>query len=184
MLRVPQHLGIFLRYLADTDTREAFTNYHEMLDEVFHNRVLAGPAGDRNAAALFAVARAMGDNEDLWVPVARFDAHSAAIERMVAADFLQREGLRIGFRHQTLFDFVRARAFVAAGESVADYALARQGTIFARPTIWSALTYLRAADRPAYEREMKRLWDAPDLRPHLQNLLCDLMGQQLSLIHI
>ena len=178
VLRVPQHLDIFLQYLADMDVSVPITGYHGMLEEVFRRRVLAGPEGGENAAALYAVTRAMGEEEDLWVPSARFDAQAASVDRMEAAGFLRREGSRLGFRHQTLFDFVRARAFVATGESVAAYALARQGTIFVRPTVWSALSYLRTADRPAYEREVQQVWDAEDVRPHLRSLLRDLMGRQ------
>lgn len=178
VLRVPQHLDIFLRHLAGTGDRVPYTSYHEMLEEVFRRRVLAGPDGQENAATLYGVARAMAEEEDLWVPAARFDVQAAAIDRMEATGFLHREGSRLGFRHQTLFDFVRARAFVATSESVAGYALARQGTIFARPTVWSALSYLRAADRAAYERDVRRIWDAEGVRPHLRTLLRDLMGRQ------
>ncbi len=175
---MPQHLDIFLRYLADADApRCPSTGFHGMLEEVFRRRVLAGSEGRGNAAALYAVARAMGEEEDLWVAIARFDAQAFAVDRMEAAGFLHREGSRLGFRHQTLFDFVRARAFVAAGESVAGYALARQETIFARPTVWSALSYLRTADRGAYEREVQQIWDAEGVRPHLRSLLRDLMGR-------
>ena len=178
VLRVPQHLDIFLRYLAGVDAPTGYAGYHSMLEEVFRRRVLAGPEGRDNAGALHAVARTMGDEEDLWVPAARFDAQASAIDRMEAAGFLHREGSRLGFQHQTVFDFVRARAFVAEGESVAGYALARQDTIFARPTVWSALSYLRAADRPTYEREVQRIWHAEGMRPHLRTLLRDLMGRQ------
>ncbi len=178
VLRVPQHLDIFLRYLADVGSQVPFTSYHGMLEEVFRRRVLLGAEGGENAAALYAVARAMGEEEDLWIPAARLDAQAAAVDRMEAAGFLNRQGLRLGFWHQTLFDFIRARAFVAAGESVAGYALARQGTIFARPTVWSALSYLRTADRPVYEREVQQIWNAKGVRPHLRSLLSDLMGRQ------
>lgn len=84
VLRIPQHLDIFLRYLADPASRTPYTSYHGMLEEVFRRRVLDGHEGAENAAALYAVARAMGEEEDLWVPVARFDAQAAAVVRMEA----------------------------------------------------------------------------------------------------
>ncbi|QTI80170.1 ATP-binding protein [Roseomonas marmotae] len=176
VLCTPQHLDLFLTYLADAGT--AYASYHDMLEEVFRRRILSGDSGQNDGAALHAVARAMIEEEDLWVPSARFDTHRDAIQRLQGAGFLVQDGRRIGFRHQTIFDFVRARAFVADGESVADYALARQGTIFARPTIWSAFTYLRASDPSGYERELVRLWNAQDLRPHLRWLLRDFIGKQ------
>ncbi len=176
VLCAPQHLDLFLRYLADAGA--AYPSYHDMLEEVFRRRILSGASGQRDGDALHAVARAMVEEEDLWVPSARFDAYSDAVGRLEAAGFLVRSGRRLGFRHQTLFDFVRARAFVADGESVVDYALARQSTIFARPTVWSALTYLRASDPSGYERQLVQLWTAPDLRLHLRWLLRDFVGKQ------
>ena len=179
VLRMPQHLDLFLRHLADRGGAPAYASYHDMLDDVFRRRILSNPGHPEDGEALHAVARAMVEEEDLWLPAARFDTHSAAIRRLEASGFLIRDGARVGFRHQTVFDFVRARAFVAGGESVADYAIGRQGTIFARPTVWSALTYLRESDPAAYERDLSRLWSS-DLRPHMRGLLRDFIGQQAA----
>lgn len=180
VLRSPQHLDLFLSHLAEDGEGAAYRSYHDMLEEVFQKRILQGATGREDGDALHSVARAMVEEEDLWVASARFDGHVDAIRRLEASGFLIRDGRRIGFRHQTLFDFVRARAFVADGESVADYALARQGTIFARPTVWSALSYLRISDPASYERQLRRLWAAEGLRPHMRWLLRDFVGQQVQ----
>lgn len=178
VLRTPQHLEIFLRHLLQFGGTADYRSYHEMLEDVFQRRVLAGATGAADAAALHAIASAVVTEEELWVPVPRLDAHADALARLEGAGFLVREGLRIGFRHQTLFDFVRARAFVANGESVTAYALARQDTIFARPAVWSALSYLRASDRASYERQLQELWSRSDLRLHLRWMLRDLIARQ------
>lgn len=180
VLRRPQHLDLFLSHLAGDGEGAAYRSYHDMLEEVFQKRILRGATGREDGDALHSVARAMVEEEDLWVASARFDGHVDAIRRLEASGFLIRDGRKIGFRHQTLFDFVRARAFVADGESVVDYALARQETIFARPTVWSALSYLRASDPVSYERQLRRLWAAEGLRPHMRWLLRDFVGQQVQ----
>ncbi len=179
LLRSPQHLDIFLSHLADEGERGAYRSYHDMLEEVLRKRILQRATGHEDSDALHSVARAMVEDEDLWVASARFDANADSIRRLEASGFLIRDGRRVGFRHQTLFDFVRGRAFAVDGESVAEYALTRQGTIFARPTVWSALSYLRASDPTSYERQLRRLWEAEELRLHMRWLLRDFIGQQV-----
>ena len=177
-LRTPQHLDLFLDHLARDGERPLPRRYHDMLEEVIQQRVMATSTGTEDAEALHAVARAIVEKEEIWVASARFDARAGAIRRLEAYGLLARNGRRIGFRHQTLFDFVRARAFVAGEESIAVYALDHQATVFARPTVWSALGYLRASDPGLYARELDRLWFATDLRPHMRWLVRDFMGRQ------
>lgn len=178
-LRTPQHLNLFLTHLAGRGPDRAYAGYQDMLEEVFRRRVLDAH-GPPAAEAAYRVAEAMAEDEELWVPAARFDGRRPEVDALLAEGVLMAEegGRRLGFRHQTLFDFVRARAFVAGGASVADHVLARQDALFVRPVAWSALNYLRAADPAGYRRELGRLWSAPALRTHLRLLLVELLGQQ------
>jgi hypothetical protein len=126
VLRLPQRLELFLRHLAEPGAPPPYAGYRDMMEAVLRKRVIGAPSGHAVAEALHEVARAMVVDEELWVPAARFDARANEIDLLEAAGLLVREAghRRIGFRHQTLFDFVRARAFVAEHASVADSALA------------------------------------------------------------
>lgn len=88
------------------------------------------------------------------------------------------DGLRVSFRHQTLFDHAVARAFVEAGERLLDYVRIHQDSLFPRPRIWSVLTYLREAAPETYRRELEAIWTLPGLRLHLRHLLLDFLGSR------
>jgi hypothetical protein len=179
VLRTPQHLNVFLKHLVGREGSLAYARYQDMLEEVFQRRVL-DTHGDDAARAAYEVAKQMAEDEDLWVPVARFDAIRPQIKALLAEEILIEEegGRRLGFRHQTFFDFVRARAFVVGGASIAEHALARQDALFVRPVVYSTLSYLRGADAALYRREFTRLWLAPRLRNHLRFLLLEFLAQQ------
>ncbi len=122
----------------------------------------------------------MASEEELWLPVVRFQSkYQTDLDHLVAAGLLtySPDLHRIGFRHQTLFDFVRARAFGAQVVRFAEHVLTRQDALFVRPTVWSALHYLRDADPEGYHREFRTLWDRPDLRRHIRYLLIAFLGQ-------
>jgi hypothetical protein len=103
------------------------------------------------------------------------------VTALEAEDMLMRSenGRSISFRHQTLFEHARARAFARGHGSLATYVLERQDGLFVRPLLWSTLHYLRGADMATYEREMSRLWRA-QVRKHLRHLLIDFLGQASS----
>ena len=87
----------------------------------------------------------MAEEESLWLARARFEEAAADIEALIAAGILtpNASGLSIGFAHQTVFDYALARAFSRQKGRLSSYVLERQASIFLRPKVWAALTYLR-----------------------------------------
>ena len=180
-LRVPQHLAIFLELAADGGL-PPFETYQQMLEHLWQTRVLRGEGADARRALLEALALAMGEDEDLWSPVARWDRAWPDLERCVALGVLRFDQARrkVGFAHQTMFDFARARAFVGHTGSLAQHVRQRQDGLFVRPLVWSALTYLRGLQSAAYDRELAALWVDAGLASHLRALLAEFVGQQLD----
>ena len=178
LLRRPQHLNFFIQHLS-RDGTPALRSYHAMMESVLHTRI-SRPFGESAARALETIAAAMSEEENLWLPVSRFEGnYGAEIDRLVAADLLtySTNRARVGFRHQTIFDFVRARAFASGVASLAQYVLERQDSLFVRPILWSTLQYLREADRGAYRREVQILWENSGLRQHIRFLIIAFLGR-------
>jgi hypothetical protein len=122
----------------------------------------------------------MAEEEELWLPAVRFEKeHKNALEHLIGAGLLRYSDDRrqIGFRHQTLFDFVRARSFAARVLRLSDYVLEKQDALFVRPTLWTALRYLRDADRRGYQQHFATLWQKKNLRRHVRYLLIAFLGQ-------
>ena len=179
VLRTPQHLAVFLTHFAGHIDTHTFTNYQGLLERVVDR--LEQDFGARTVQAAECIATAMGEEEELSLGVARFNRDwRNELKNLDAAGVLliSENRLNLTFRHQTLFDFLRARAFLRDGTSIAEYVIqSKQESLFVRPILWSALHYLRAADPGMYHREFGRLWINEGLRRHLRYLLIAFLGQ-------
>ena len=176
LLRVPQHLAVFLKTLTGTGEQRYFTTYQQLFNDLWRREVASAPA---RAELVHDLADRLADAEELWLDRGRYDDRPGVVAALVAADVLclTPEGFRLGFRHQMLFEFARAKAFAQRGVSLSAHVLARQDGLFVRPTLWMALNYLRDADGAAYRREFEALWGTPYLRRHVRHLLLDFLAQ-------
>lgn len=178
ILRTPQYLRIFLEYFKGKH-QPIFSSYQAMLEEVWQTKVLSDDGNQRRADFLHALAKQMGNDEELWAPAAKYDAYKSEIAQLEANGILRNspDKLKIGFSHQTIFDFTRARAFTVESGCFSDYVLQRQDALFVRPTLWSTLVYLRGAHKAAYHAEFGRLWETAALRIHIRFLMMEFLGQ-------
>ena len=125
----------------------------------------------------------MADIETLWLSTARYDSQLSEINELVGNGILTYaagEHASIGFTHQTLFGHALARGFVKGTTHLSEFVLTRQASLFVRPKLWSALTYLRGVEPATYDRELSRIWNDADLRLHLRLLLIEFMGQAID----
>lgn len=178
-LRSPHALDTFLSLLGGTDELSLLHSYQGMLQIQWERKVLRDGDIQGRKTLLFDLARSMADKEMLWLPLARFEERFALVQELVAANLLRmEEGTgRIGFRHQTLYEFVRVHSFLDAEGSLTDAVLAGKNTLRIRPQLWHALNHLRAVAPDEYQKELSRLW-ASELRPHLRMLIIEYLGRQ------
>lgn len=174
-LRSPQTLNLFLQLINTTDEANLLLGYQHMLGELWKQQVLSDASG-RSRTALYEITARMAEREVLWLPEALFDMFHPELQRLSRSGILLCEAGRVGFRHQTLYEYIRARSFLEAPGRLTDAVLSRQHSLRVRPLLWHSLAYMRAVDRPAYAEEIERLWHA-DLRPHLKMLLIEFFGQ-------
>ena len=177
LLRTPHHLALFLNRLRGSGEHLVFTTYQQLFNDLWEEHVVR-PGGGRSEF-LHDVAGQLAEQEELWIDRGRFEKRWATVEALIAANVLclTEDRFRVGFRHQSLFEFTRARAFAREGASLAAYVLTRQDALFVRPTLWMALNYLRRANPAIYAREFDALWNRADLRRHVKHLLIDFLSQ-------
>ena len=180
-LRSPQALDTFLTLLGGADELSLLRSYQGMLQIQWERKVLCDGDIQGRKALLFDLAQYMAEREMLWLPLARFEERFALVRELVAANLLRmEEGTgRIGFRHQTLYEFVRVHSFLDSEGSLTDTVLAGQNSLRIRPQLWHALGHLRDVAPDNYQEELCRLW-ASKLRPHLRMLIIEFMGRQAS----
>ena len=179
VLRSPQALATYLQ-LGESQRSEPLSSYHSMLDRLWAERVLRTPNGVACSQLAGTIADTMAEEESLWLARAHFDDQHNDIEALIGAGILTLNvsGLSIGFAHQTVFDYALARAFSQERGRLSSYVLERQSSIFIRPKVWAALTYLRGTDANTYNEELRTVWGTRGLRRHLRRLLIDFLGQQ------
>ena len=180
VLRTPQSLAMFLDHLAGNDGEPLFSTYHGLFSRIIKERI-ESVHGPRTVEAAEHIATTMAFEEELWLGSDRFELQFGSdLQRLDEAGFLVRSGngLSIAFRHQTLFDFLRARAFLRHQQSLTAFVVdQRQQSLFVRPILWSTLAYLRASDRAVYRHQFRALWTHTHLRPHIRNLMVHFLGQ-------
>ena len=177
VMRSPQALAIYLT-LKGRHASKPFTSYQSMLDRLWNERVLAHDEEGRRNRLATEIADRMADGESQRLATARFDDRARDIDGLEAAGILTRGDRTLGFTHQTLFDYALARSFARDPGRLSGYVLERQVSLFLRPKLWAALTYLREAEPDAYHRELEAIWHVPALRRHLRYLLIEFIGQQ------
>ncbi|MFY9478143.1 MAG: AAA family ATPase [Aquabacterium sp.] len=180
VLRSPHALDIFLSLLGSATEPEAQRSLQGLLEKQWETQVLSDTSG-RRRATLRHLAKLMADREVLGLPLAQVEDHYSEIQTLAAAGLLRADQGpgRVEFRHQTLYEFVRARSFLEESGSLTETVRAQQGSLRIRPQLWHALGYFRGASPEEYSTEMDRLW-AADLRPHLKMLLIEFLGLQTA----
>lgn len=181
LIRAPQVLSTFLKLKHQTN-QPPFGTYQAMLDQLWSERILSQPKHPNLAKLASSIAEQMAETESLWIATAKFDDRAEDIKALIANGILIDDGSRsrIGFSHQTIFEHALARSFVSGQGRLSTYILERQSSLFIRPKLWAALTYLRDVDPTNYHAEVQTLWNTADLRLHLQHMLIEFLGQQNS----
>lgn len=181
VMRSPQALTIYLG-IDRAAGAEVFVSYQAMLERLWSERVTSGSRGQERSKLVSELAEQMAAEETLWLPRIRFEYHEADIKALESLGILTPLGGAgsLGFTHQTLFDHALARSFARSAGRLSQYVLDRQTSLFLRPKLWAALTYLRGVDPVSYGSELETIWVAQGLRIHLLLLLIDFVGQQGS----
>lgn len=180
VLRSPHALDTFLAMLHATTEVGILNSFQGILQLQWEKHVLADRTG-RRKQALLDIARKMADREVLGLPLVVVEDWYKEIQELTAAGLLRTadgQG-RVEFRHQTLYEFIRARCFLEDTGSLTDAVLRHQGSLRIRPQLWHALAYFRSASPEGYGEELVRLW-AAGIRPHLKMLVTEFLGRQVS----
>lgn len=178
-LRSPHALDTFLSLLTGNDESSLVNGFQGLLQTQWETKVLRVEDGALRASLLLSLANHMAERETLWLPLALFEDRYEIIHKLVADGLLILEpgSGRVAFRHQTLYEFVRARSFLNEVGSLTATVLEKQASLRIRPQLWHTLVYLRRVDEKRYQDELKSLW-VENIRPHLRMLLIEFIGSQ------
>jgi len=178
LLCVPWHLKLFLELKMRNPATPLPTSIQGLMEAIWTQKVVGGHQATTKTSLVDRLAARMAKNEELWVSRALADDCPEALNHLVQENILifDDSGLRIGFSHQTFFDFALARAFARGQAKLSQYIFERQDGLFVRPILLRGLEYLKGSSPAVYHRELTALWNYENLRIHLRNLLIEYLG--------
>ena len=176
LLRSPLCLKVFL----DVGKPGAvFSTLQSLLEALWAKKVLTGEKAEGKLKLIQHLAKKISAEEVLWAPISLCDKWPAALQELLREDILSYgpQGLTIGFRHQTFYDFTLARTFAEGALSLSRHVKDRQDGLFVRPVLLNGLQYLRDTDSREYHRQLRAL-SGQGVRLHIRSLLIEFLGSQ------
>lgn len=182
LLRLPLHLDLYL-LTAKPDSQPATLQdlYGALLRTVAFRDDNRLPPLTNRIRVLKELTAAMYERQRTSVPVTFFAERGGDLLH-AAAIWLASEGILIqtdtgwALRHQTLFDYLFARDFVDAGNSLISHLRSSPQGLSARNALVQVLSYQRSTDPSRYLAELDAIGHATDIRFHLRHLLLRWFG--------
>ena len=180
LLRTPLHLSVFSR-LSDSARELAYTTlqdlYGRYTDDVRSS--VEHLVGDLDWVLITgALVTYMNDNEVLEAPAAVLDAASRReVDALVSASVLVRDGASVAFFHESYFDYLFARAFVATGRDLRGFLVDSGQYLFRRAQTRQVLEHLAATDRSRFVEVVVGLLTCDEIRSHLKSVVIRVLRQ-------
>ena len=181
LLRTPLHLSIFLR-LSEAAQREDYPSLQRLYDR-YTDEVRKSVESDVGHLSWIGITGAlvdhMNDNEQLSAPAAILDSfardeiHSLESADVIAVD----EQDVVSFFHESYFDYLFARTFVATNKSLLEFVVDSGQHLFRRAQTRQVLEHLVATDRSKFRDTVHQLLQSPAVRSHLKEVIVDVLGQ-------
>ncbi|WP_107719302.1 MULTISPECIES: ATP-binding protein [unclassified Novosphingobium] len=127
-------------------------------------------------AALEAIAREMSARQELVAPMRTLDAFAGAREILQQEGLIVINGQKISLLHESLFDFLHARAFAGGDQSLLDFLLSSEQTLFRRTQVRQILAAERELDPKRYLGDLESILTSDRVRPHVRDLVLRWLG--------
>ncbi|MFB7654017.1 MULTISPECIES: hypothetical protein [unclassified Streptomyces] len=180
LLRTPLHLAVFCRLPARARTTR-YASLQELYDRYTDEtrrgteRILSHEAWQVITNHLI---EEMSRRETITVPYALLDRFARSdVAVLVSGGVLLHADKRVGFFHETYFDYLFARAFVTTGKDLHDFLAASGQALFRRAQTRQILEHLRDTDRDAFRHTAVRLLRSDVVRPHLRFVVLAVLEQ-------
>ena len=180
LLRTPLHLAVFSR-LSDASRASAYTTLQGLYDQ--YTRELRLRVGSRVGhldwdGITRTLVTYMSDNEVLTAPEAVLDAADPReLEVLKSESLLVSDDTGVAFFHESYFDFLFARSFVAAGHDLCSFLVGSGQYLFRRAQTRQVLEHLAATYRERFTEVVVDLLTSEGIRPHLKAVVISVLRQ-------
>lgn len=180
LLRVPLHLSVFSR-LSPSAQAHPFKSLQELYEryvEETRGRIEQQLGQLHWMQITGRMVTYMNEKEVLKVPTAVLDGQQIQeVHALVSESVLVRTDDSIAFFHESFFDYVFARAFVAQGRSLEEFLQESSQHLFRRAQTRQVLEHLAATDRPLFRATVMDLLTSDEIRSHLKAVVIMVLRQ-------
>ena len=176
ILRLPQHLALFLDGVADAAGAPTFAAASDLFDRYWTRKrhavaARAAPLPDEWMAAVKTLCDEMNSTHRPNAPRERLDRVSPAyLQHLESEGVVTVDGRRYGLGHESLSDYFAARVWFNQRESLVSWLTGSEQHLARRPRVRQTLSYLRNADPALYVRELGELLADKGVRTHVKDL--------------
>lgn len=174
LLRLPQNLSLFLESAFPSDrplhtTIELYEHYWKFKRRAVNER--ATPTQDHWQPAIQILVDGMTESQQLSIRQELLDSiPSDYAEQMISEGVITLIGNRVGFGHESFFDYCFARQFIVTGKSLVHFLLTTEQHLFRRAQVRQVLQYLHEDESPRFCKELDELVHHDRIRSHLKDL--------------
>ena len=177
LLRSPLHL----RLLADAPRADPSFGSEVDLYEAFWDAkrdALRARVGDDSSWSdvIDAVCDSMNARQSLSAPVDAVDRWRQPVGALLSEVVLIKQDRRIRFFHEGFFDFAFAKRFSVRGASLVEFLRSTDQGLFHRSQTRQILNYRRLSDHDLFERDLREMLSARDIRFHLKSVVLAWLG--------
>ncbi|WP_156938152.1 hypothetical protein [Mesorhizobium sp. WSM3626] len=168
ILSVPINLQLFASIVLAGEGIEGEISSGRLFDQLLEVRgrdFLAAGFSWTPEAALGAMAYSMSENQDLTAPPAVLAAFPGAVHALNSHGLISAIGGKLQFAHESFFDHIFSRQFLATGQSVHSLLTSDEQRLFRRTQVRQIFSRLRdlAATRK-YLSDLRQVMDGGDIR--------------------
>ncbi len=181
LLSIPLHLNLLARIAADNATnllnfetvKNLYDYYWDEKERAVRKRLGSSAQWTQ---VLDKLCEVMSAKQVLSVPASKLDDYEADARALVAEHVLTLDNRRYAFFHESFFDYVFARRFVAKEQRLVDLLLSGEQHLFRRAQVRQILLHEREADRTHYLADLRSLLTHPSIRFHLKQVVFALLA--------
>src|SRR3546814_8020631 len=113
----------------------------------------------------------MSERQELIAPVAALDPFAGSLDLLQRAGLIVARDHRVGFIHESLFDYLHARTFVQERKPLIDFLLASEQTLFRRTQTRQILAFERELEPGRYLTDLQAILSDARVRPHIRETI-------------
>jgi hypothetical protein len=183
LLQLPLHLSLFAETHAEApdddpyrfhSAKDLFDRYWSKKERQVRERL--SPASSQWLEVIDLVTQQISESQELSLPKVRLDSVLQTANVMESEHILVGDRSRIGFFHESFFDYAFARRFVANGKDLLSYLKNVGQHLFRRAQVRQVLLHQRDADRKAYLHLLQNLLVDKEIRYHIKRVVAHLVG--------